>query len=142
MELTDLGSVSLAFQVVILFLLIIGLPFVKGKDNKNNAKRHGYSTLLALILHSILVFGVMVPSFSASMDALASFSPVESVIIWSHIILGTIAEIGAIGLVAFWLFRFPYRMMCYKTKAWMTPVFIIWAVSLINGALLHILGIM
>jgi hypothetical protein len=84
----------------------------------------------------------MIHSFNASIDALASFSPIESVIIWSHIILGTIAEIGAIGLVAFWLLRFPYRMLCFKTKAWMTPVFIIWAVSLINGSLLHILGIM
>jgi hypothetical protein len=37
----DLGSVSLAFQVIILFLLIIGLPFVRGKYNKANTKRHG-----------------------------------------------------------------------------------------------------
>ena len=67
MEITDPGSISLALQVTILFLLIIGLPFVKGKDSKNNAKRHGYSTLAAIVLHTVLIFGVMVPSFGSNL---------------------------------------------------------------------------
>jgi hypothetical protein len=37
-----------------------------------------------------------------------------------------------------WLLKGPSKMTCYRTKAWMTPIFVIWAVSLIGGALLHI----
>ena len=142
MEIIDLGSISLALQVIILFLLIIGLPFVKGKDSKNNAKRHGYSTLAAVVLHTILIFGVMVPSYSSNLEAIAGFSVVESITVWSHVVLGSLAEVLAVGLVAAWLLKSPSKMTCYKTRRWMTPIFIIWAISLVNGALLHILGIL
>jgi hypothetical protein len=47
-----LGNVVLSLQIVILFLLILGLPFVKGKDSKKNLTRHGYLTALALALHT------------------------------------------------------------------------------------------
>ena len=142
MEITDPGSISLALQVAILFLLIIGLPFVKGKDSKNNAKRHGYSTLAAIVLHTVLIFGVMVPSFGSNLEEIAGFSLVEAFTVWSHVVLGALAEVLAVGLVASWLLKSPSKMTCYRTKAWMTPIFIIWAISLVNGALLHILGIL
>lgn len=44
MDIFDPGSVSLAFQVIILFLLIIGLPFVRGKAARLTLK--GTATLL------------------------------------------------------------------------------------------------
>ena len=60
------GNVSLVLQVVILFLLILGLPFVKGLGVKKNLLKHGYLTILALITHSVLIFIVMIPVFSSS----------------------------------------------------------------------------
>jgi hypothetical protein len=138
MEITDPGTISLALQVAILFLLIIGLPFVKGKDSKNNAKRHGYSTLAAVILHTVLIFAIMFPSLSSNFEAIAGFSFVGSLAVWSHVVLGTLAEVLAVGLIVSWLLKGPSKMTCYRTKAWMTPIFVIWAVSLIGGALLHI----
>lgn len=54
--LDPLGNISLVFQVVILFLLILGLPFVRGMGGEKNLMRHGYLTVLALILHTILIF--------------------------------------------------------------------------------------
>lgn len=142
MDIFDPGSVSLAFQVIILFLLIIGLPFVRGKGSEINAKRHGYSALVAVILHTILIFGVMIPSLRSNLSGIASFSLIESIVVWSHMILGILAEVLAVSLVASWLLGVPSKMTCYRTKAWMTPVFIIWALSIVNGALLHILGIL
>jgi hypothetical protein len=142
MEIMDLGSVSLAFQVIILFLLILGLPFVKGKDSMNNAKRHGYSTVAAVTLHTFLIFGVMLPSFATNTAAMTDFSIVELGIVWFHIVLGVVAEVLAVGLVAFWIVKSPSKMTCYRTKAWMTPVFIIWTVSLVTGAFVHLLGIL
>jgi len=142
MEIFDPGSVSLAFQVIILFLLIIGLPFVRGQDNKVNTKRHGYSALAAVTLHTILIFGIMIPSLSSNLSGIANFSPIESIVVWSHMILGILAEVLAVSLVASWLLKSPSKMTCYRTKAWMTPIFVIWAISIVNGALIHILGIL
>jgi hypothetical protein len=140
MEIMDLGSVSLALQVIILFLLILGLPFVKGKDSANNAKRHGYSTLAAVILHTVLIFGVMVPSLNSNILNMVGFSLMELGMVWFHIILGVIAEVFAVGLVVSWIVKSPSKMTCYRTKAWMIPVFIIWTLSLVTGALVHLLG--
>ena len=50
------GNISLVLQVVILFLLILGLPHAIGVGGKKNLIRHGYLTILALILHTILIF--------------------------------------------------------------------------------------
>jgi len=84
----------------------------------------------------------MIPSLRSNLSGIASFSLIESIVVWSHMILGILAEVLAVSLVASWLLGLPSKMTCYRTKAWMTPVFIIWALSIVNGALLHILGIL
>ena len=70
----DLGDISLVLQVVILFLLILGLPLVRRTGNKKNLMRHGYLTVLALILHTILILIVMIPSFSSGFGELGELS--------------------------------------------------------------------
>jgi hypothetical protein len=136
-----LGNVVLSLQIVILFLLILGLPFVKGKDSKKNLTRHGYLTALALALHTVLTFIVMIPSVNTNFGAIGNLSIFESISVWSHVILGTLAEVSGIMLVGFWMFKSPSTMTCARRKRWMMPVFVIWAISLVNGALIHILGL-
>jgi len=94
------------------------------------------------MLHTILIFGVMIPSLISNPSVIANFSPIALTAVFSHVILGVLAEVLAVGLVASWLLRSPSKMTCYRTKAWMTPVFIIWAISLVSGALIQILGIL
>jgi hypothetical protein len=144
MQSLDLGGdVSLVLQIVILFLLVLGLPFVRGAaGNAKNLIRHGYSTLAALALHTVLIFLVMIPSFTGGLDELGGLSPLVSFTVWSHIILGTLAEVLAFVLVGFWLAKGPSRLACSKWKKWMTPIFIIWFISIINGALVHLLGLL
>ena len=139
--LDPVGNTVLSLQIVILFLLIIGLPFVKGRDSKKNVQRHGYLTALALLLHTVLIFVVMIPSFDTNLGAIGNLSILGSIDVWSHVILGTTAEISGIILVGSWLRKSPSKMSCAKNKKWMMPVFVIWTVSLINGALIHILGV-
>lgn len=138
--LDPVGNMVLSLQIVILFLLILGLPFVKGKDSKKNVTRHGYLTALALILHTVLILVVMIPSFTTNFQAIGELSILESVDVWSHAVLGTAAEISGVVLVVGWMFKSPSKMTCAKRKAWMMPVFAIWTASLVNGALIHILG--
>jgi hypothetical protein len=68
-------------------LLIIGLPFVKGRDSKKNVKRHGYLTAFALLLHTVLIFAVMIPSFDTNLGVISNLSILGSIDVWSHVIL-------------------------------------------------------
>lgn len=134
-----IGDISLILQVVILFLLILGLPFIKGVGVKRSYKTHGYLTILALILHSIIIFTVMVPAFGGGIGELGELSTVASVTVWSHVFLGTAAEILGIMVVGLWLSKPLSNMACLKMKKTMLPLFIIWTISIINGALIHLL---
>ena len=97
--LDPIGNISLVFQVVILFLLILGLPFVKGQNSKKNFKLHGYLTVAALVLHTFLILIVMIPSFASGFDEFGELVLFNSITVWSHVVLGTIAEILGVVLV-------------------------------------------
>jgi hypothetical protein len=142
MPLDPVGNVSLILQIVILFLLILGLPFVKGIGAKKNFMRHGYLTVLALILHTLLIFIVMIPTFNNGLGELGGLSFLYALTVWSHVILGTTAEILGIIVVGFWVSKPLSNMACARTKKIMIPLFIIWTLAIINGALVHILGML
>ncbi len=140
MALDPVGNVALALQIVILFLLILGLPFVKGLSSKKNLKRHGYSTALAVVLHTVLVFVIMVPSFASGLEEIGELSFLDALNVWSHAVLGTLAEVLGVFLVVEWLRKGPSMMACARWRRWMLPTFVIWVVSVVGGALVHILG--
>ena len=140
--LDPVGNVSLILQVVILFLLILGLPLIRGANTKKNLMLHGYFTAVALVLHTFLILIVMVPTVSGGFGELGGLSILYSFTVWSHIALGTAAEILAILIIAPWLYNHPSRMACAKLKKWMLPTFIIWVIAIVNGTLIHILGML
>jgi len=138
--LDPVGNISLVLQIVILFLLILGLPFVKGLGVKKNLLRHGSLTIVALILHSIVIFIVMLPVFNYGIGELSGLSFLAALTVWSHAILGTTAELLGIIVVGFWVSKPLSNMNCLRMKKVMTPLFIIWTISVVNGAIIHILG--
>jgi hypothetical protein len=141
-SLDPVGNVSLVLQIVILFLLILGLPLVRGFGVKKNLVRHGYLTVLALILHTVLIFIVMIPSFGHGLGELGELSFLYSFTVWSHVILGTVAEVLGILVVGFWVSKPLSNMACFKVKKIMAPLFVIWTLSIVNGALVHIFGML
>ena len=140
--LDPIGNITLSLQVAIVFLLIIGLPFARGTSGIKNLIRHGYLTALALVLHTVLIFIVMIPNFISGFGDLGTLSVLASFDVWSHAILGTTAEVLGIAVIALWLSKPPSMMACGRMKKWMIPTFIVWMISLINGALIHILGLL
>jgi hypothetical protein len=142
MSFLEPGNISLVFQVVILILLILGTPLAKSKKTIRNLTRHGYFTLTALTLHTILIFAVMIPSLLNGLLEFAEFSLMDSLNVWFHSILGAAAEVLAIILVAYWLYKKPQNMSCTKLKQLMLPTFVIWIISVANGILIHVLGIL
>ena len=140
MTLDPVGNISLALQVVILFLLILGLPFFRGQKEQKNLIAHGYSTVAAVVLHTILIFAIMIPSFASGLLVIGDLSVFDSFTVISHGVLGTIAEILGLLIIAIWLSKGPKKMACWKWRRWMAATFIIWVISLVNGTLVHILG--
>jgi hypothetical protein len=138
--LDPVGNVSLILQVVILFLLVLGLPLVKGIGGKKNFVMHGYLTFLALVLHTILIFVVMIPSFSSELGQLGELSFLNGLNLWFHVILGTVAEILGFIVIGFWFSKPLSNLACLRVKKLMLPLFVIWTFSLINGAIVHIFG--
>ena len=137
----DPGDASLVLQVVIFFLLILGLPFVKGIGSKKNFMIHGYLTISALILYIIGTFIVMIPSLGSGLVGLGDLSFSSAFIFWSHAVLGTVALILGFTIIGFWVSNPLSNMACLKMRKIMLPLLIIWAISLIMGAIVHILEI-
>ncbi len=104
--------------------------------------RHGYLTVVALILHTILIFTVMIPSFSNGLSELSGLDLFNALTVWSHVILGSLAEILGVIVVVFWFSKPLSSMACLRLKRVMLPLFIIWTIALINGSLVHVLGIL
>jgi hypothetical protein len=144
--LDPVGNVSLILNVIVLFLLIMGLPLIRGVNTGVNAKknfiRHGYLTMVALVLETALIFIVMVPSFLRGVGNLEGLSVLDSVNVWSHVVLGTIAEVLGFIIVLPWLYKHPSKMACGKMMKWMMPTLIIWIIVVATGTLIHVLGML
>ena len=144
--LDPIGNVSLIFNVVVLFLLILGLPLVRdaamGVNVKENFIRHGYLAFAALVIETVLIFVVMVPSFFRGLGSLGELSILDSVNVWSHIVLGTAAEVLGLIIVVPWLYKRPSKLTCGKRIKWMMPIFILWVIVVVTGTLIHILSML
>jgi hypothetical protein len=83
---------------------------------------------------------IMVPTFSNGIGELSNLPPLYLFNVLSHAVLGTIAEIMGLIIIFYWVLKSPKKMQCVKMRRWMMPLFVIWVISLINGALIHIVG--
>ena len=133
------GNIALTLSIVSLFLLILGIPLVRNLKNAENFKRHGYLTIVALAIETILVLIIMIPSFTRSFDAILSLSPLSALDTWLHVGLGVVAEVAGFVYVVMWLAFSPSTMQCLRFRRYMMPTFIIWIIAVISGALIHLL---
>jgi len=140
MQLID--AFTLTFSVVSVFLLVLGLPLVKNLNTRKNLERHGALTIVALLLQTILVFLVMIPSFIKKLDAIVALSLMPSFNIWLHIGLGLFALVSGFAYVGLWLIFYSSGMRCARAKKYMIPTMIAWIIAIISGALTFLLEFM
>ena len=133
------GNVTITLSVASLFLLIIGLPLVRGLTNKENLKRHGYLTIAALFLQTLLVLVVMIPSFARNINSVLALSPENAADSWIHVGLGIFSEASGFVYVSLWLVYSRSRMRCAQAKRFMIPTFVAWIIAIVSGSLIHIL---
>jgi uncharacterized membrane protein YozB (DUF420 family) len=125
-----IADINLILQIVILAMLIIGLAY----KQKGKFAFHGSAMLIAVVLNAVSFFFVMWPSF-ATFDFSVLNSTVEIVSL-THGILGGIAEILGVFLVAAWGMQKTVQS-CIRRKMIMRITMILWLIALVLGIILY-----
>jgi hypothetical protein len=128
-------TANLAIQITVLLMLSYGYLMKR----KLKFRQHGLVMGSALIIHLIMIFFVMIPSFVyAVLPEYILVAPLElaSIIGLIHGILGSTAAVLGVGLVASWRFQKSVEG-CFKRKKFMLPTIALWTSSLILGITLY-----
>lgn len=128
-------TANLIIQVIVLLMLSYGY-FLK---RKQKFRQHGLVMASALIIHLIMIFYVMIPSFVYAVVPhyiLVRPQELASIVGLIHGILGSITAVLGVGLVALWRFQKNVEG-CFKRKKFMIPTIAAWISSLLLGILLY-----
>lgn len=130
-----LATVSLVLQFVILVLLF-GSVGLKGRKK---FRQHGMTMLLAVVLHTITILLVMMPSFVSGFIPYFStnISDAVSIIAIVHGATGILAEVLGVWIVTSWRLRKSLQY-CTPRKKLMRFTLILWLIALFLGILLYI----
>ena len=130
------GDVSFVLNIVALVLVVVG---VVGRKGANKALvRHGYLSILGFALKLATVLVVMVPVFLDATSELLEFSALPLALIVIKVVLGVIGDVMGFVCIVPWFLKPRERMNCKRVKSWMLPTFIVWTVSIILGAVIHL----
>jgi hypothetical protein len=128
---SSIATISFFLQIVIPVLLLVSL----GLKWKKKFREHGVTMLIAVVLHSVSIFGVMFPSFGVI--TLGGFSLVVSAITFVHGIAGIIAEVLGVWIIISWRLRKSLRH-CAPKKKLMLITLISWLIALLLGILIYL----
>jgi len=129
-----LSDVNLVLQFAILVILILSFYFKR----ERMYPKHGATMTIAVTLHTIAIFGIMLPSLFALTSTLGT-SIVRSLVILPHAILGSLVEILGLYLVLTWAQHHREVKVCSENKRFMKPTFILWLLELAIGICVYIL---
>ena len=128
---------SLIIQFIVLFLLFYGYSLKR----KLKFFQHGKTMAVALVLHLIMIFALMIPSFAyAVVPSYIIPFPLQliSIIGLLHGIAGILVIILGSWLVAAWHFSKEFTG-CFKRKSIMRVTIAAWISALILGIVLYLL---
>ncbi len=125
-----IATVSLAFQLGVLALLIVGYRF----KQHLRFRLHGFFMLTAVVLHLIIIGAIMVPSFVAiylekAAISIGLFAPF-------HAAAGTATAILGVWIVGGWRLRQTIKF-CAPKRKFMRATFILWLVTLSLGVVFY-----
>jgi len=134
MEPFVLATISLVLQIVILVLLPGSIELKRRKK----FRQHGITMLLAVVLHTIMILLVMIPSFVIGFIPYFSTDVLDtiSIIAIVHGTMGILAEILGVFVVTSWRLQKSLRY-CTPRKKLMRVTLILWLTALFLGILLY-----
>ena len=128
----------LALSVVIFFLLVLGLPLIRGMNTKKNLIRHGILATTGLALQTVFVLVAMIPVLPEISTKILTLEPTYAFNTWLHIFAGSAAIVSGIVYSGLWLAAYS-EIRCIRAKKFMLPTLIVWIAAIISGALIHFL---
>jgi hypothetical protein len=135
------GNVVSIVQIIALLLLIIGVYPYRIRTKNRNLILHGFLSILALGLNLGTVISVMIPSFSADIVLISRLSILQSIVIWLHTASGIVAILLGFVIISSWVTHPLGELGCSKRWKLMMPTFLIWALALVLGLVIHIFNI-
>jgi uncharacterized membrane protein YozB (DUF420 family) len=130
-----LSDVNLLLQLAILVVLIVGFSLKRSRIYP----KHGTTMAIAVAMHSISIFAIMLPSLLALTGSwVNSFAPVPLVVL-PHAVLGSLVEILGVYLVLTWALDHREVKVCSSKKKLMKPTLILWLIELAIGIYVYIL---
>lgn len=127
-----IGQINLGFQIAILLVLLAGFAFKR----KMRFFQHGTAMFVAVLLNAISFSLVMGPSLAARIQVVEA-NPLGkfSLAVLGHAIIGGLAEILGIWLVASWHFQSSTKK-CSTRKKIMLLTLVLWLVAILLGFVL------
>ena len=129
-----IATTSLTIQIIVLFLFLYGYSLKR----KLRFRQHGIAMSAAVVLHLVVVFAIMIPSFVLAVIpgyVIPNFSGIISVVSLVHAVAGALAGSLGVWLVASW--RFRDLKGCFKKKRFMLWTITVWFISLSFGIALY-----
>ena len=135
------GDVSLALNVLSLFLVVIGVFGRRG--SRRVLLRHGYLSVAGLALKIGTVVAAMLPPLLLEFPMeLSEFSIFQLSFFAVKIALGILGTIMGLICIVPWLLKNREENSCVKVRRWMLPTLIVWIVAVVLGAIVHLGGIL
>ena len=128
-------TANLVVQIVVLILLGYGYNL----KSKLKFRQHGIVMSTALILHLIMAAYVMIPSLVfAVIEEYILPAPLgtTSIVTLIHAVLGSIALLFGVWIVASWRFQKNIQG-CFTRKKYMLKTLTVWVASLVFGIILY-----
>jgi uncharacterized membrane protein YozB (DUF420 family) len=130
-----LADLNLLLQVAVLLVLLASLRF----KFRRSYLRHGVSMGLAVVLHTVSIFVVMVPSLLASGGLFGDLSNRLALAVLSHAVLGSFVEVLSLYLLSVLALNRGVTKACFRNKVTMRITLVLWVVELIVGVYVYFL---
>jgi uncharacterized membrane protein YozB (DUF420 family) len=129
-----MATISLVIQLVVIGLLLGGVWLKATKK----FRQHGITMLTAVVLHAVMIFAWMIPSFSSLFSSPSSRNLADMMtVIIVHAFTGIAATVLGIWLVASWRLQADMKT-CFAKKNVMRVTITLWLIALIIGIILYL----
>jgi uncharacterized membrane protein YozB (DUF420 family) len=129
-----LADLNLLFQIAIFIFLVGGVS--TAKLGRKFAK-HGVLMGITIFLNTISIALVMIPSSLTLRGLMSAPFTRPALAIFTHMIVGTLAEMLGIWLVAVWAFHRHEIKSCVKRRKVMRVTILLWSVMFFLGVYVY-----
>jgi uncharacterized membrane protein YozB (DUF420 family) len=128
------STISMGIQIVVLILLV-GAVFLK---TQKKYRQHGIAMLSAVVLHTVSILAVMIPSFAAFVGpGSVNFADTLVILTFVHVSAGLVAALLGVWLVGSWHLKVDMQG-CFRKKRVMDITLTLWTLTIVLGIFLYL----